>query len=78
MNLYYKPTCYYSKKVIKAAAALGIPLQLLDINSNLELAEQLIKKGGKRQVPFLVDPKNNVAMYESSDIIKYLEKNYVH
>ena len=34
------------------------------------------KLGGKTQVPFLVDPEKGVQMYESSDIIAYLDENY--
>ena len=46
--------------------------ELLDINvqQNFDLMIQL---GGKRQVPFLFDNKNNVTMYESKDIIEYLK-----
>ena len=35
--------------------------------------ESLIKLGGKRQVPFLVDTDRNIQMYESNDIIEYLK-----
>ena len=35
--------------------------------------ETLIKLGGKRQVPFLVDNDRNIQMYESNDIIEYLK-----
>ena len=36
----------------------------------------VLKKGGKSQFPFLIDPNTGVAMYESSDIIQYLWKEY--
>ena len=39
-----------------------------------ENLNMLIKLGGKKQVPFLDDKENNIAMYESDDIIKYLKK----
>jgi glutathione S-transferase len=28
------------------------------------------------QVPYLVDPNTDTAMYESADIIRYLEQHY--
>lgn len=34
------------------------------------------KIGGQTQVPFLVDQSKNVTMYESDDIVAYLEENY--
>jgi glutaredoxin 2 len=38
--------------------------------------KELIKLGGKEQVPFLVDTEKNVKMYESEDIINYVRENY--
>lgn len=44
------------------------------INTEEKMYEEaLIKIGGKRQVPFLVDKDRNVQMYESSDIIEYVK-----
>jgi len=34
------------------------------------------ERSGKMQVPFLVDPNSNVEMFESADIIAYLEERY--
>lgn len=36
----------------------------------------VMKEGGRCQFPFLIDPNNGVKMYESSDIVKYLFKEY--
>ena len=41
--------------------------------SNIESEDSLIKIGGKRQVPFLVDNERNIQMYESNDIIEYIK-----
>ena len=41
--------------------------------SNKESEETLIRMGGKRQVPFIVDNERNIQMYESDDIIEYLK-----
>ncbi len=57
---------------------MGVQLTLLDINSDSGLAEELINRGGKRQVPYLVDEDTGTEMYESDDIIEYLQKNYAH
>ena len=35
-----------------------------------------MEKGGKRQVPFLVDDERGVSMYESADIIAYVKEHY--
>jgi len=75
--LYYKQTCGYCEKVKKFAAEHSLDLTLRDIVTVPEHAEDLIERGGKRQVPYLVDDKKEVEMYESDDIIKYLKNNYV-
>jgi glutathione S-transferase len=38
--------------------------------------EKLLAQHGRIQVPYLKDPNTGVAMYESSDIIAYLEQQY--
>ena len=36
----------------------------------------LAEHTGKVQVPYLIDPNTGVAMYESNDILRYLDKTY--
>ena len=72
INLFILDTCPYCKKVIDYLKTTSIKFSLLDIN-NPHNYEEMIRLGGKRQVPFLFDDKNNVTMYESSDIIEYLK-----
>ena len=38
------------------------------------VAAELIARGGKRQVPYIVD--GEIEMYESDDIVMYVEKTY--
>lgn len=38
--------------------------------------QELVKKGGFMMVPYLIDPNTHVAMYESQDMIKYLNETY--
>lgn len=47
-----------------------------DIYEEKKNWEELLKIGDKGEVPFLVDTEKSVFMYESIDIIKYMEKNY--
>ena len=77
MILYHKPTCPYCVKVRSFADAHGIAFELRDITSDPAIAEELIARGGKRQVPYLVDELRGVEMYESGDIVAYLQEHYV-
>ena len=76
LELFVLETCPYCKKVLefldKEGLKDGINYHKIDI-SNKESEETLIRLGGKRQVPFLVDKDRNVQMYESDDIIEYLK-----
>ena len=72
INLYYKPTCPFCQRVLGEVEAMGIKLNLKDISSDQALVDELIAKGGKKQVPFIEDTDKGVTMYESGDIIDYL------
>lgn len=74
-TLYYKPTCPFCQRVLQMAENLGVEFDLKDISEDEAIAAELIEKGGKRQVPFLIDTEKDVSMYESSDIIEYIREN---
>ncbi len=72
-KLYFKSSCPFCQKVIGFAEERSINFEKIDV-TDPENLEELIKLGGKKMVPFLVDTSENVMMYESSDIINYLDK----
>ena len=77
LELYQKETCPYCQKVRLRMTELDLDYICRNVpNDNSRKAALLTKLGGEVQVPFLVDTDNNVAMYESDDIIKYLEEKY--
>lgn len=74
LKLYYADYCPYCKKVIKSFEDMNIKFQLIDSAPGTPGRIELLKLGGREQVPFLVD--GDTMMYESSDIIEYARKNY--
>lgn len=72
LDLFVLESCPYCKKVIDFLNERGIDYRKIDISNKIS-EEALIKLGGKRQVPFLLDKKRNIQMYESDDIIEYLK-----
>ncbi len=76
LTLYLKNTCYFSRKVLDFAERNGIALEQKDIWAAPENLEELLARGGKKQVPYLFDEEKNMGMYESRDIIDYLHENY--
>ncbi|MAZ30144.1 glutaredoxin [bacterium] len=76
LTLYYKPTSPYCQKVLPLIDELKLDVEMKDISTDETARAELIEKGGKQQVPYLVDADKEVAMYESDDIMDYLELNY--
>lgn len=75
LTLYVKTGCPYCLRVLRAAEELGITFDERNI-ADPAVAEELIKRGGKRQVPYLVDAERNIEMYESAGIEEYLRAQY--
>jgi len=73
--LYMRPGCPYCARVFTVAKELNISFDERNINEPAVNAE-LLARGGKRQVPYLVDQERGVEMYESDDIIAHLHATF--
>ena len=71
LTLYVKSGCLFCAKVLATGHELGFEFDERNIADPGVLAE-LIERGGKHQVPFLIDGDMDVQMYESDDIVDYL------
>ena len=76
LTLYVKTGCPFCEKVFVAGREFGISFEEKNIADNTVAAE-LIARGGKRQVPYLIDSDREVEMYESDDIVHYLREHYI-
>ena len=76
LTLYFKPTCPFCRRVVAVIERLELEVEMKDITADETFAEELEEKGGKRQVPYLVDTDKNVFLFESDDIVKHLQDNY--
>ncbi|HCJ83111.1 MAG TPA: hypothetical protein DHV41_03775 [Parachlamydiales bacterium] len=72
LTLYYAPWCYYSHKVLNYLDRIHKRVPLKDIQNPL-YKEELIRLGGKRQIPCLII--NQEALYESNEIIAWLSQH---
>ncbi len=76
LTLYSKSTCPFCRRVVAVLDRLKLDYELKDIEEDAANAEELVAHGGKRQVPYLIDEKEGVALYESDDIVAHLQKTY--
>ena len=72
IRLFMLDTCRYCRRVVEYLDENNIPYEKIDI-SEKENEEALVRIGGKRQVPFIIDTDKNIVMYESNDILEYLK-----
>ena len=74
LTLYVGTTCPFCKKVESFMEDKGIDsVEIKNIDKDKEAREYLIENGGKKQVPCLFI--GDKPLYESLDIIKYLNEN---
>lgn len=73
LKLYYTESCAYCGVVMDFIEENDLDVELVDATYDMKSKQDIIKKGGKMQVPMLLI--NDKAMYESKDIINWLDKN---
>jgi glutathione S-transferase len=76
LELYQKEHCPYCRKVREKLNELELDFVCRISKAGTNQREIMMKLGGQAQVPFLVDQEKGVMMYESGDIVEYLEKTY--
>jgi glutaredoxin len=79
LALYHFKTCPFCIKVRHEMARLSLPIELRDAQHDSGHRADLEQGGGKIQTPCLkiTDSQGNVQwMYESGDIIKYLQQRF--
>jgi glutathione S-transferase len=77
LQLFEFEGCPYCRKVREALSVLDLEADVFPCPKNgPRFREQVKRRGGKAQFPFLVDPNSNVEMYESDAIVQYLFERY--
>ncbi len=77
--LYQFNSCPFCVKVRRAMQRLNLPIELRDAKDNATFRDELLQQGGKVKVPCLRIERADGSvewMYESNDIIAYLEKTF--
>lgn len=72
-KLFVGTVCPYCKKVENFMKEENIELEVVNINEDRDALNELVEKGGKRQIPCLYH--DGGYLYESDDIIEFLKAN---
>lgn len=75
LTLYIRTGCPFCARVTEKLEDLNLSYEKKNI-ADPAVADELVERGGMRQVPFLVDSERGVEMYESADIVRYLDEQY--
>ncbi len=67
------PFCRIARE---ALTSLEIPYLLHNVGKGCPRREAYVARSGKMMVPFLADPNTGIELFESADIVRYLERTY--
>jgi glutathione S-transferase len=77
ITLYDFESCPFCRKAREALSILDLDALILPCpKGGPRYREELIRRGGKAQFPYLVDPNSGKEMYESDEIVAYLFEQY--
>lgn len=72
-NIEGSPFC---RKVREALHELNLDYKTENVGKFSARRPELVARGGKMMVPYLIDPNTKTEMYESDDIVAYLDATY--
>lgn len=76
LELYNFEASPYCRKVREALDELELDALVHNVAKKSKRRPELVERGGTMMVPYLIDPNTGAAMYESDDIVAYLEETY--
>ena len=76
LELYGFESSPFCRIVREALCSLELPYLLHNVAKQSPKREAFVKRSGEMMVPYLVDPNTGQAMFESADIVRYLDQTY--
>jgi glutathione S-transferase len=76
LELYSFEASPYCRIVRERLCELGLPYHLINVAKKSAQRDAFVARSGKMMVPYLVDPNTQTAMFESAEIVDYLERTY--
>lgn len=76
LELYSFEASPYCRLVREVLCTLELPYRLHNVARGSAGREAFVARSGRMRVPWLVDPNTGTEMFESADIVRYLEERY--
>ncbi len=76
LELYSFEASPFCRLVRERLCELELPYRLHNVARGSAAREAFVERSGKMQVPYLADPNTGVEMFESADIVRYLDETY--
>jgi glutathione S-transferase len=76
LELYSFEASPFCRMVRERLCALELPYLLHNVAKGSPSRDDFVNRSGRMMVPYLVDPNTEMALFESADIVGYLEKTY--
>lgn len=76
LELYSFEASPFSRLVREALCTLELPYRLHNVAKASPNRGAFVERSGRMRVPYLVDPNTGTAMFESAEIVRYLDETY--
>jgi glutathione S-transferase len=76
LELYGYEASPFCRIVRECLSSLELRYRLHNVARGSARRDEFIERSGRMMVPYLVDPNTGVEMFESADIVRYLEDTY--
>ena len=76
LELYSFEASPYCRLVREALSSLELPYRLYNVARGSSKRDAFVTRSGRMMVPYLVDPNTDTALFESEEIVQYLETTY--
>jgi glutathione S-transferase len=77
LELFEFEACPFCRKVREALTVLDLDAMIYPCpKGGTRSRQELLRRGGKEQFPYLVDPNTGTELYESDDIVRHLFTTY--
>ncbi len=77
LELYSFEASPFSRLVREALCSLELPYRLHNVAKGSPAREAFVARSGRMMVPYLIDPNTGRELFESADIVRYLDDTYL-